>query len=49
MRDQDISDVWHLKASVQTKEKKWDKVSEAIDAGATIYGFRVDNIRNETL
>ncbi len=32
----------------QKDENKWIRSGEAIDAGAKIYGFRVDNVHNET-
>ena len=32
---------------MQNNDKKWVRTGEAIDAGAKVYGFRVDNIHND--
>ena len=32
----------------EPKNKKWIKSSEIVDAGTKVYGFRVDNVHNET-
>ena len=38
----------NIKEFVQTQnaDKKWVRTGEAIDAGAKVYGFRVDNVHH---
>ena len=43
----DVVDVKQF-ISQQKEDKKWIRSGQVVDTGAKVYGFRVDNVNNET-